>query len=273
MYNLLFNELKLNGIYKYSFVKNYNELSKIKKRIIDKYSDKIEWLEIERKGTSYFVRYEPKINNNISSDNKVYDIVANKNALILKLDIQNGQILKNINEYVHINDMIVSSDIKLFDETKNIISAKGNVYGEVWYKVNVKYPINYYEEINTGNSYQTFSINFLNKKILLKNNNYMYKKHDINPIIKNNILPISFNKEVIYEYKIIDSYDYQSKALEIGLNKIRDNLKSQEYIIDYYVLDTKENNNIYEINIFVSVYENIGIYKERVDQIENEGNS
>lgn len=271
MEKLLKNELKKEGIYKYSFIKKYNEIEQIKNKIYMRNQDKIEWLEIERKGTKYFVRFEPRINNNISNDVKIYDIIAKKSARILKLDIKSGQILKNINEYVNINDMIVSSDIKLFDEVKNVTSSSGNVYGEVWYKINVKYPINYYEEIKTNNNYQTISLNFLNKKFIFKKHDYKNEKINTNFIIKNTLLPISLNLEKINEIEIIDGSNYKEKALESGLNKIRDRLKDDEYIINYYILNETTKDNIYEVNIFVTVCENIGILKERV--VENEGDT
>ena len=269
MEKLLKEELKKEGIYKYSFVKKYSEIEKIKNKIYNKHQDKIEWLDIERKGTKYYIRFEPRINNNISSDTKIYDIIAKKSARILKLDIKSGQILKNINEYVNINDMIVSSDIKLFDEVKNVTSSSGNVYGEVWYKINVRYPINYYEEKKTKNKYQTISLNFLNKKLILKKHNYENQKNKTSYILKNILLPISLNLENINEIEIIDGNNYKEKALENGLNKIKDNLKDDEYIINYYILNETIKDNIYETNIFVTVCENIGILKERV--VENEG--
>ena len=56
--NLLLNELKEEGIKKLAFKKSYNEISKIKEKILNKYPDKIEWLEIEETGTKYTVRVE-----------------------------------------------------------------------------------------------------------------------------------------------------------------------------------------------------------------------
>ena len=55
---LLINELRLYDIDKYKFVKSFKEVEQIKKEIMNKYKDKIEWLEINRIGTKYEVRLE-----------------------------------------------------------------------------------------------------------------------------------------------------------------------------------------------------------------------
>ena len=56
--NLVYRELKNNGIKKYAFKKSYKQISKIKEKILSKYPDKIEWLEIESNGTKYVVKVQ-----------------------------------------------------------------------------------------------------------------------------------------------------------------------------------------------------------------------
>ena len=270
MHDLFIEELNNYDIKKYAFLKNYDKLTEIKNSILKKHEDKLEWLEIERKGTKYIVRFEPKLKNELNETDKIYDIVAQKRGRILKLDIEDGQILKNINEYVNINDMIVSSSIKLFDNIKDIKSAKGTVYGEVWYKVNIKYPTNYYDKIETGNYFKTYSISFLNKNYLLKKSNYQNQLSDKRKIIYHSLLPISLNVETVKEIEIVDSDNYQVKALNYGLDEVKKKLADNEYIMDYYILSEKTNNNIYEIDLFISTFENIGTLKERIDM--DEGN-
>ena len=54
----LTNELKNYGLDKYTMKKSFKELQKIKNQIIDKYPDKIEWIEIEAQGVKYVVKIE-----------------------------------------------------------------------------------------------------------------------------------------------------------------------------------------------------------------------
>ena len=91
--------LKNKGIRKYYLKKNYKSIKKIKEEILKKYKDEIDWIEIEPIGTKYIIRYEPRIASKIKTDNKYQNIVAKKDALIYKMNVKQGQILKIKNDY------------------------------------------------------------------------------------------------------------------------------------------------------------------------------
>ena len=57
----LFDELKDNNIKKFTLIKNYDERSNIKNKILDNNRDKLEWLEIENVGVKYIVRLDKRI--------------------------------------------------------------------------------------------------------------------------------------------------------------------------------------------------------------------
>ena len=59
--NLIMKELEENSLKVYTFKKDYEDIQVIKKNILEKYKDKIEWIEIERSGTKYIVRLEERI--------------------------------------------------------------------------------------------------------------------------------------------------------------------------------------------------------------------
>lgn len=266
--NLLKQELKQNGIYKYSFLKSYQDITKIKNKILKKYQDTFEWLEIEKKGTSYYVRFEPRLEEKKETTNNVYNIVALKDARIINLDIESGQIVKNVNQYVKKGDIIVSSDIKLNDNVKNISSAKGLVYGETWYKVDVTIPLNYQEKIITGNSVNAYSVNFLNKKIVFDKSGFSDKINIESNIIKNNLFNISFNKEIIKEVRINKNIDFDKLAIKLANDKINDKLKENEEIIDYFIITKNKDEFNYYMELFVSVKEQIGKYEVRREEDE-----
>ena len=79
---LLDQELTSRGIKKYSFVKSYQEIEKIEEEILEENKDNLEWIEITREGTKYIVKVEERIINKEIEENKIYDIVASKNAVI-----------------------------------------------------------------------------------------------------------------------------------------------------------------------------------------------
>ena len=117
---LIITELEKQGLKKYNIKKSYKEIQKIKKEIIEKYKDKIEWIEIEENGTKYIVRVEERILNEKEEIYEKQNIVAKKSAILLKVDAISGEIVRNRGDYVHEGDIVITGNIKLYDETKDI---------------------------------------------------------------------------------------------------------------------------------------------------------
>lgn len=272
--DLLKEELSVKGIKKYHFKKSYNQIQEIKKYILDKNKDKIEWLEIESSGTKYIVRVEERKKNKIEKDNIKNDVVANKSAIIKKIDAESGVPIKKINDYVTKGEVIISGNVFLNENLKDIVDAKGNVYGEVWYKVRVTYPYHYKEEKETGRKNKVYTFKFLNNRFELFNKTpYENKKIEEKVLWKDNILPISFvlenQKEVNYEENLYLEEEALDKALEKAKEKMKKNLDKDEYIIDYQILKTNKKESEVEIEVFFSIYENITKY-EKVKEIKLE---
>lgn len=80
--------------------KSYSEVEKIEKEILNNNKDNLEWLEIIRNGTKYTVRVEERIINKEIDDNKNYDIVSSKNAVIRVIEAESGEKVRDINTYV-----------------------------------------------------------------------------------------------------------------------------------------------------------------------------
>ena len=268
--------LKEKGIKKNSFKKNKKKIDKIKKEILYKYKDKIEWLEIENIGTKYIIRLEQRKIKKQEKEEEKNDIVSSKDAIIRKIESQSGISLKNVNDHVAKGDIIISGNVMLGEELKDIIDAKGKVYGEVWYKVRVTYPYIYVEETLTGKENEVFALNFINKKIELFNNNkYKNKKSTKKIFLKNNIIPISFTKEYQKEVKVTKQINTEADAVnsakEIARNKIKKSLGVNEYIISEKNLKVTAKDSKIEIDMFFSVYENITMKKPvEIIELENE---
>lgn len=270
---LLMEELKINGIQEYHQKKSYEELQKIKKRIIEKYKDKIEWLEIEEVGTTYRVRVEERI---ILKEDSTYikrDVVAKKSALLLKVEAKKGEIVKEINQYVRQGEPVVTGNIKLYEEVKENIMADAEIYGEVWYKASVEYPLKYQEEKETGKTKKVYVIKFLNKEIELFNfNKYKHKQVKDEVLLKSNLLPFSFvrqtQKEVIEIDQDLTQEEAIQRATEKAKEKIESKLNDKEKIIDSKKLKVEVNHSKIILEIFFSVMENITEYKEIVEEIE-----
>lgn len=265
--DFLRQELKNYGIKEKTFKKNYHQIEKIKEDLINKYKDKIEWIEIETKGTKYIVRLEKRIIKEKEEETKNRNIISKKDAIIKEIKAEHGQIIKEINSYVKKGDTIISGNIMDNEIIKNTVPAEGVVYGEVWYEINITYPFVYQETKELENTKEVYVIKFLNKNIELFNKNkFKTKKIKEKNIISNNLLPISIVKqnqtetEEIQELLTID--EAIKKASDKGIEKIKSNLKEHEFIINYKILNTNIKENELELSMFFSVYENITEYQE-----------
>ena len=273
METTLINDLKEYGIDKYKFKKNYEDLQLIKKEILSKHKEELEWLEIENIGTKYTIRYEPRILNEENEETPLRNIIASKDAVITDMKISSGQIIKGVNSYVKKGDVIVSGYIYLNDSVKDTVSSTGTVYGETWYNVTITYPYKYYEKNKTGNKKNIFVIKFLNKEIELFNfNKYENKDVKNTTLIKNNLLPIKLIYQNQYETDVIDEDNTEDevieKAINYAKNKMEENLDKGEYVNDYKVLNKIKNKDSITLNIFFNVVLDITEYQEIEEYVE-----
>lgn len=266
--------LKEYNIKKLSFKKSYKRLEQIENDILNKHHDDLEWIEITESGTKYIVRLEERKNNTLKKTYNVQNIVANNNAIIKKIIAKNGEIVKNIDDYVKKGDIIITGLIKNGENIMSKVPALGEVYGEVWYKVRVEVPFHYVESHETGKHKKVLCIYFLNKKWEIFNSKKYKDKNIIKKILSFNLLsPLKFVIEDQNEIVGIDSFYTEgeaiSKAIEIGKEKIEGNFSTNEKILSEKVLNFDVNGSKMIVDIYYMVYKNIGMAEEIKDEIEN----
>lgn len=271
---LVTKELEDNGIKKYKFVKKYQEIEKIKNKILEENKDTLEWLEIIREGTKYTIRVEERIINNKPKDNKIYNIVASKNAVIKNIYAESGEKIRSINTYVKKGDIIISSDITLPNNEKISKTASGKVQGEVWYNINIEYPYQYHEMKYTGNKKKVLVLNLLNKRISFFDfHKYKTFNRNIKYIFNNNITPISLIYEDEYETNIINEvYDYNTakeKATTKAKEKILEKYPNIKDITNIKIIKEEDKKNKISLNLFVTCLEDITEYQEVDNNKEN----
>lgn len=262
--DLLYSELDKYNIKKFSFVKKYEYVQKVKNEILNNYKNDIEWLEIERVGTLYNIRVDKRIINNIKQDGQNRHVVAKKNGIIMRIVAEKGEIVKKVYDYVRAGDIIISGDIYKNKEVIGQTSASGDVYAEVWYKVKVEMPISYKEEALTGRSKKVINISFLDKNInIFDFHRYNNSKKEENTILSDffGMFTIKYNKE--YEINVKDEVNNiisEEFAFKMARKKIEDQLGRGEYIISQKKLKTVINNSTIITEVFFKVYENISSY-------------
>lgn len=273
--NLLLRELDNYGITKRSFKKSFHQLEQIKKEILERHKDTIEWLEIENVGTKYIIRVEERKINQEKIETEPRHVVAKKNAVLKKIVADSGEVIKNVNDYVKEGDIVISGEIKLNEELKNITRANGKIYGEVWYQTKIEFPYFYKESFRTGKKKTVYTIKFLNFRFELFNfHPYKNKKITETTIWKHLLLPFSFVKEVQEEERVTENIYTEEEAIEkaeeLGRKKIEEQLKEGEEILVEKNLKVEIKESKIEVDLFFTVLEDITSYRKIEVQKEGE---
>lgn len=258
----IYEELEKYGIKKYNFVKDFYKNEEIVEKILDNNKDKLEWMEIERVGNKYIVKVEQRKINNDKEDTTPRSIIAKKKGIIIDIIAETGEVIKKVNDYVNIGDVIISGEIKNKDKVKDIVHATGKVFAETWYNVKVELPLSYKEKSYTGNNAYALTFKFLNKEITTSN--YKDKEEDIIFEFSNLILPIKFGiykeKEINYN-ETLYTYDF---AVVTGINlaktKLLSTLGEEDKIIYEKCLKINEIDSKIVLDIFFKVKEDITDY-------------
>ena len=258
------DELDNYGIKILRFKKSYKNLDKIRKEILDKYPDKLDWMEFDLKGMVLNVRIEERIITDIKKENRVCNLVATSSGIITDINVSNGEVKVMINDYVRKGDILVSGVVTYNEEDKRYTCAKGTIYATIFYSVNVSMPFKYSEYIETGKSkynlvYETKG----GKKSILRS---QFKNHNSN--LKPILSVFDFNLYLNKEKEVVKKEKKYTKeeALDMAINKALENvekkLNEKDEIIDKKVLKKNINDSKMDIDVFVVVKKIISTQEE-----------
>ena len=263
--NLIKKDLKEYGIDKYKLKVSYKNKEKIKKRILEKEKDRIEWIEIDNIGTKYIINVEERKLNNNNSKCIERNIIAKKEAIIMSIKSSKGEIAKKKNDYVAKGEVIISGLIHNKDTIVSKKCASGEVYGEVWYKVLITIPKMYKKEELTNNKNYGLSISIFNRNIDIHKKMNHFKMNNLSGVYSS-FIPINISFSEYRETKIIkriyDMNNVDDIAMNIATKKIKDKLEDEECILNKKVLKKSVKNSKIEVEIFLKVKENIVDYQD-----------
>ncbi len=258
--SIVYQDLKEFGIEKFHFKVSYEKKEEIVKKILEKETEHIEWLEIEEIGTKYVVHVEERKKN--KQEDKCYarSIIAKKDAMILDIEAEEGEVVKKRLDYVKKGDIIISGLIYNKEEIVSKRCARGKVFGEVWYQVNLSIPKHYYEEKVTGKKKSQLEIQFLGSTYNLFSDYKNYQKKSIS-ILKSRILPIQLLYSTYLETEVTDkSYNLKSidsVAYHLATDKLLNKLSKDDEIISKKILKKYEKDSKIEVEVFFRVKEDI----------------
>lgn len=276
--DMILTDLRENGITRFRFKVSYKRKEAIREKILEKEKNYLEWLEIEEVGTMYQVKVIRRINNPKEEELKPRSIVAKKKGRITRIEADYGEVTTKKNDVVDKGDTLISGLIKNKEEIKTKVAARGKVYAEVWYQVNLNLPIIYQEEIKTGKKKNTLEIIFLDKNIfiseLFKYNNSISKETVLynSPLIP---FRISFTKKE--EIKLKQIAYQEDKGLKnikkLAVDKLKQRIGNDIKILSINVLKKKTSADKIEVELFFKVEEDITSYEslENIDiTLENQ---
>lgn len=276
--DMILTDLRENGITRFRFKVSYKRKEAIREKILEKEKDYLEWLEIEEIGTMYQVKVIRRINNPKEEELKPRSIVAKKKGRITRIEADYGEVTTKKNDVVDKGDTLISGLIKNKEEIKTKVAARGKVYAEVWYQVNINLPTIYQEEIKTGNKKNTLEIIFLDKNIfiseLFKYNNSISKETVLynNPLIP---FRISFTKKEEIKLKQVAYQEDKTlkKIKKLAVDKLKQRIGNDIKILSINVLKKKTSADKIEVELFFKVEEDITSYEslENIDiTLENQ---
>ena len=260
---VLKNELERYGIAPLHLQVSYAKKEAIEQKILETYPKELEWIEISLQGTCYVVHVERRKMNDETSEVAPRNLVAKKDAVLTKIEAENGEIMKEINDYVKRGEVILSGAIMRDDEVKELLAAKGRVLGEVWYDVHVEVPFHYYEEFETGKSQTVVTLQFLNHTIYFGFSSYDTARREDIFKIQNAIFPVRIALTKEEEINVIDkTYSYEEaleQAHHLAQEKILTNSSICRIISQKDLKITTEDSKII-VDVFLKVEEDITEY-------------
>lgn len=168
----------------------------------------IAWMGINIKGTNAIVEIKqmdkaPEIING----NDYCKVVSDKNAMITKINVQNGMAKVKVGDIVKEGDVLVEGYLEGQYTGMRYVHAEADIEAKVWYSKKEKFYFNQEIKVPTGATEHKYSIEINNFKInfyktLSKFQNYDTINEDRKMILFSNFyLPIKLEKITNYEYK------------------------------------------------------------------------
>ncbi len=251
--SLIYEELKYYGIKNLNFNKNYDEINTIKNEILDKYKDRIEWLEIEKVGMKYIIKLQERIINVETEEEPYCDVYAKESGVITSISVKKGVPVVKIGDYISEGDLLISGQIIYNDILKSEVCAEGIIKAERWYETSLSIPFEYFEYVETDYKRYNFSWEHEDKKTQILNSRIENYESDYITLFDlfGYKLHLEIQKEIIKKYKTLTVDEALNKALELSEEKMEDKLDDLEYIKEKKVLKKTENNSTIEVDIFI----------------------
>lgn len=231
------------------------------KNIIDKIRLKrsdLAWMGIEIKGTNAIVKIvEADLKPDIIKEEEYCNIVATKDAMIVKINAQNGTAVVKEGDIVTKGTVLIQGWLEGQFTGIRYVHANGEVQAKVWYSQKISVPLKQIKKVKTGKEENKYSVKINNFEINLIKGVPKFQNYDTIETSKklklfsDFYLPIEINQKTYQEYEEQEITYSIEEAKEFGITQVDESLKEQ--IEGKQVTNKKINAEQMEANIEVEV--------------------
>ncbi|MBD1382104.1 sporulation protein YqfD [Metabacillus arenae] len=228
--------------------------------------DEITWVGVELTGTTYHLNVVEKTSPNKEKLFSPQHIVAKKKAVISKMFVEEGKPMVMVNEHVKKGQILVSGLIGS-EKNQKKVPARGEIFGETWYKSTVTVPLNTGFQVYSGKDNRKHYIRLGSLQIPIWGFNQekldSFELEEDTRYVKflNWSLPIAYVKEIFRENEeITRSYSVDQaidKGIEMGKIDVKQKIGEDGEIISQKVLHHSKENGKVKLEILYKTNENI----------------
>lgn len=238
------------------------------------------WIGVEIIGTKVYIQV---IESTIPEEQPLLNprhMVSNHDAVITKMIAEKGNPVVQKDTRVRKGDILISGIIG-DEENKEVVVAKGEVWGMVWYEYQIKVPMENTINRFTGKEFQRnyFVVGERALKIWGYGKvNYQYSEQDVDQHrlrFKDFNLPFGWLKETIQEVIPVAEHRTKQEARMLGLEQARADVMNlageQSKLNDEEMLSIKEEENTLNMKVLFEVEQLISkeqaiVIEEKLDE-------
>ena len=245
------------------------------KNIIDKIRLKrsdLAWMGIEIKGTNAIVKIvEADLKPDIIKEEEYCNIVATKDAMIVKINAQNGTAVVKEGDIVTKGTVLIQGWLEGQFTGIRYVHANGEVQAKVWYSQKISVPLKQTKKIKTGKEENKYSVKINNFEINLPKGVPKFQNYDTIETSKklklfsDFYLPIEIHQKTYQEYEEQEITYSIEEAKELGIAQADESLKEQiegKQVTNKKINAEQIGANI-EVEVIYEVLESIGT-KEKI---------
>lgn len=117
------------------------DMQQMKAEVKKRLENQIAWMEVSQTGSRYHIQFTTKEFAEIETLGQD-ELIAQKDGVIEHFELQHGNKMVQINEFVHKGDVLVSNVLVDSKNTNQEVYVKGKVYAYTWREVHVEMEAN-----------------------------------------------------------------------------------------------------------------------------------